>query len=48
MVYGENGAQVEGLNLNELTASDDRDPFTGCPNHKHVACRVEKVAAAQG
>lgn len=31
---------VTGINLNALTASDDRDPFTGCPHHKHVRCRV--------
>ena len=30
----------DGVNLNELTAAADRDPFTGCPHHKHVACRV--------
>ena len=33
-------SEVVGVNLNELTAADDRDPFTGCPHHKHVPCRV--------
>lgn len=36
---------VDGTNLNELTAADDRDPYTGCPHHKHVRCRVESVAS---
>jgi len=31
---------VDGVNLNELTASAERDPFTGCPHHKYVRCRV--------
>jgi hypothetical protein len=35
--------QVDGLNLNELMAADDRDPWTGCPRHKHVPCRVEAL-----
>lgn len=36
-------AEVQGVNLNELTAAGDRDPFTGCPHHKHVPCRVSRV-----
>ena len=45
MVYdeGDGNKRVEGVNLNEITAANDRDPFTGCPNHKHVACSVEAV-----
>lgn len=39
-----NDGVADGLNLNELTATSDRDPFTGCPEHKHVPCRVEVVA----
>jgi anaerobic selenocysteine-containing dehydrogenase len=31
-----------GVNLNFLTASEDRDPFTGCPQHKYTLCRVER------
>ncbi|MBX3025842.1 molybdopterin-dependent oxidoreductase [bacterium] len=31
-----------GVNLNEITASDERDPFTGCPMHKYTLCRVER------
>jgi formate dehydrogenase len=37
--------QLDGINLNELMAAGDRDPFTGCPHHKHVACRVRKRVA---
>lgn len=40
---GDELGQPLGLNLNELTAVADRDPFTGCPHHKHVPCRVERI-----
>lgn len=36
--------QTLGANGNELTDSNDRDPFTGCPHHKGVRCRVERLA----
>jgi anaerobic selenocysteine-containing dehydrogenase len=36
---------AHGVNLNELTAADDRDPFTGCPHHKHVRCNVRPAVA---
>jgi len=32
-----------GVNLNEIMDAADRDPFTGCPQHKHVACRVTAI-----
>ena len=32
-----------GLNNNELTDALDRDPITGCPHHKAIACRVQAV-----
>jgi anaerobic selenocysteine-containing dehydrogenase len=32
-----------GVAPNELTATDDRDPFVGTPWHKHVAAQVERV-----
>ncbi len=32
-----------GQNNNELTDALDRDPITGCPHHKAVACRVEPL-----
>ncbi len=32
---------VQGVNVNELTDTADRDPFTGCPHHKGVRCRIE-------
>jgi hypothetical protein len=35
--------EVTGISLNELTASDDRDPFVGTPWHKHVPARIERV-----
>ncbi len=37
------GEQATGVAPNELTASEDRDPFVGTPWHKHVAARVESV-----
>lgn len=45
---GADGTHVDGVNLNELTAADDRDPFTGCPHHKAVACRVDRAAPPWG
>ncbi len=30
-----------GVNGNELTDTADRDPFTGCPHHTGVRCRIE-------
>jgi formate dehydrogenase len=35
-----------GVAPNELTASEDRDPFVGTPWHKHVAARIEVIAPA--
>lgn len=37
------GGTRDGANLNELTSADDRDPFTGCPHHKWVPCRIERL-----
>jgi anaerobic selenocysteine-containing dehydrogenase len=38
------GAVVRsGVALNELTASEDRDPFAGTPWHKHVPARLEAL-----
>jgi formate dehydrogenase len=34
---------VTGVAPNELTASDDRDPWVGTPHHKHVRARIEAV-----
>ncbi len=34
---------VTGVAVNELTDAADRDPFTGCPHHKHVRCRIALV-----
>lgn len=35
--------ETDGVNLNALTGVTDRDPFTGCPHHKHVPCRLSAV-----
>jgi anaerobic selenocysteine-containing dehydrogenase len=35
-----------GIAPNELTASEDRDPFVGTPWHKNVPARVEPVGAS--
>jgi len=37
------GDATAGIAPNELTASEDRDPFVGTPWHKHVPARVERV-----
>jgi anaerobic selenocysteine-containing dehydrogenase len=37
--------RTAGVAPNELTATEDRDPFVGTPWHKHVAARVERVDA---
>jgi formate dehydrogenase len=37
---------VTGTAPNELTASEDRDPWVGTPHHKHVRARLEPIAAA--
>jgi formate dehydrogenase len=45
MIQKQEGERIEldGVNINELTDAADRDAFTGCPHHKYVPCRVEKV-----
>ena len=40
---GDGPLEAAGVNLNEITASDERDPFTGCPMHKYTLCRVERI-----
>lgn len=37
------GEPATGVAPNELTASEDRDPFVGTPWHKFVPARVERV-----
>ncbi len=39
------GGVTTGVAPNELTASEDRDPFVGTPWHKHVPARLERVLA---
>jgi anaerobic selenocysteine-containing dehydrogenase len=42
---GEDGEVLTGVAPNELTSSEDRDPFVGTPWHKHVRARLERVDA---
>ena len=35
---------MAGVSINVLSDAQDRDPFTGCPHHKQIRCRIEKVA----
>ncbi len=37
------GAATTGVAPNELTSTEDRDPFVGTPWHKHVPARVERI-----
>lgn len=40
----EGGALMqEGVNQNELTDVNDRDPFTGIPHHRCVPCQVQRA-----
>ena len=41
---GAGSLERSGVAPNELTASEDRDPFAGTPWHKHVPARVEALA----
>jgi anaerobic selenocysteine-containing dehydrogenase len=34
-----------GVSVNDLTDGASRDPFTGCPHHKYVRCRVVALDA---
>lgn len=45
MIQKQEGERIEldGVNANELTDANDRDPFTGCPHHKFVPCKIERV-----
>jgi len=36
------GGRTVRIAPNELTATEDRDPFVGTPWHKHVAARIER------
>lgn len=36
---------VTGVSTNELTRTEDRDPWAGTPWHKHVAARLEPLDA---
>jgi formate dehydrogenase len=38
---GDLGSATVGVAPNELTATEDRDPFVGTPWHKHVPARLE-------
>jgi anaerobic selenocysteine-containing dehydrogenase len=36
--------EAVGVNINELSDARDRDPISGCPQHKYTLCRVERAA----
>jgi len=38
-----NASATAGVAPNELTATEDRDPFVGTPWHKHVPARLERA-----
>lgn len=38
--------ETAGVNMNAYTDVADRDPFSGCPHHRYVACRLEPVATS--
>ena len=40
---GAEGDHVTGVAPNELTSTEDRDPFVGTPWHKHVPARVDRI-----
>jgi formate dehydrogenase len=40
---GTDGAEPAGVAPNELTSSQDRDPFVGTPWHKIVPARLERA-----
>jgi anaerobic selenocysteine-containing dehydrogenase len=40
---GAGGSAATGIAPNELTASEDRDPFVGTPWHKSVPARIERA-----
>ena len=42
--YPGSAGPLGGVAPNELTASEDRDPFVGTPWHKHVPARIERAA----
>ena len=35
--------ETVGVNMNDYTDIADRDPFSGCPHHRYVPCRLEPV-----
>jgi len=37
---------VDGVNSNELTDVNDRDPFTGVPHNRYVLCHLERAEGA--
>jgi anaerobic selenocysteine-containing dehydrogenase len=44
LLYPTSGGEIAtGVAPNELTATEDRDPFVGTPWHKHVPARVERA-----
>ena len=38
--------ETVGVNMNDYTDIAARDPFSGCPHHRYVPCRLEPVGVA--
>ena len=43
----EGSTETVGVNMNGYTDLADRDPFSGCPYHRYVPCRLEPVGVAK-
>jgi hypothetical protein len=39
---GDGERKPSGVNINELTAAEDRDPVAGTPYHKYVPVRISR------
>lgn len=35
--------KATGVGINELSDADECDPYTGCPYHKRIRCRISKI-----
>lgn len=43
--YADGSVERRGVEVNELTDVNDRDPIAGTPWHKHVPVRIERLQA---
>ena len=46
VTYPTTSSEMGGIAPNELTATEDRDPYAGTPWHKNVAAQVERLNGA--